>query len=45
MGKHEKFEHKHVTGETDPRKILAETQRIERENAEAMDRVRRQNRS
>lgn len=41
MGKHEKFEHKDVKGETDPRKIKAETERIERENQAEMDRIRR----
>lgn len=39
MGKHEKFEHKHVKGETDPRKIKQEYDRIRA--AEENDRQRR----
>lgn len=38
MGKHDKFKHPHVTGETDPVKIKRELERIRREAAEAAER-------
>lgn len=40
MAKHSSNSHRHTKGETDPNKILAETQRIQRENQAAMDQLR-----
>jgi hypothetical protein len=40
MSKHSADAHRHTKGETDPAKILAETQRIQRENQAAMDQIK-----
>lgn len=39
-GRHRKFEHPDVKGETDPRKIKEQLDRIQEENDKIMDKLR-----
>jgi hypothetical protein len=40
VGRHSKFEHEHVKGETDPDRVKAELDRIRADNEREMDRIR-----